>query len=157
MVFPSAVKPRIPDAFAVADALTTKTSVSVPPLPPRSTIVSVPESTLKVSLPAFPVMESLAAPPVRVSSPPLPIIVSASSPPAITSALLPPFSVSAPVPPVIVKAPVVTKLRSITLPPDAAVKLPLSTVALFCVELVAVKPIIPVALAVHPEVMIKMS
>ena len=63
----SAVKPFIPVAFTVAPEETTKTSVSDPEDPPKSAIISVPESMLKVSFPAFPVNVSLPKPPVRVS------------------------------------------------------------------------------------------
>ena len=50
-----AVKLLISVAFAVAPALTTKISLSDPPVPPKSVIVSVPRSTLKRSFPALPV------------------------------------------------------------------------------------------------------
>ena len=63
----SAVNPFIPVAFTMAPDETTKISVSEPEEPPKSVIMSVPESILKVSFPAFPVNVSFPKPPVRVS------------------------------------------------------------------------------------------
>ena len=71
-----AVKPAIPVAANVAPEATTTTSLSEPPLPPRSVTVSVPVLTLIISLPV---------PPVIISSPALPVIVSTSAPPIIVS------------------------------------------------------------------------
>ena len=57
----------IPVALALALPVTTNISLVA-----KSTIVSVPESTLKVSAPLLPVIVSSPPPPVRLSSPLLP-------------------------------------------------------------------------------------
>ena len=71
-----AVKPAKLSAVTVAPEAITKTSLSEPPLPPRSTMSSVPLSTVIISLPE---------PPVIISSPAPPVIVSTSAPPIIVS------------------------------------------------------------------------
>ena len=69
-----------------------------------------------------------------------------------------PFKVSAPAPPVTVKPlPDAINPKSIVAPPLAAVKLPLFSSELLIDALVAVNAVIPVALAVHPAVILRMS
>ena len=63
LVLPLAVKLTIFEAVAVALPLTIKISLSPPDAPPKSTIISEPESTLKVSAPDPPVIISAPASP----------------------------------------------------------------------------------------------
>ena len=74
-----AVNPTILVALAVAPEVTTNSSSSVPLEPPKSDIISEPESTLKVSLPPLPVMVSDPTPPVRSSAPASPTMISSPS------------------------------------------------------------------------------
>ena len=69
-----------------------------------------------------------------------------------------PFNVSAPVPPVMLKPlPEATRPKSMVTPLLSAVKLPLLTSELLMVALVAVNPDIPVAFAVLPAVILRIS
>ena len=146
----SAANPFIPVAFTVAPEETTKISVSEPEEPPKSLIISVPESMLKVSFPAFPVKVSLPAPPVSVSAPASPTIISSPDSPFTTLSCFPALSVLSPDPPVIVYLPVESDISIVTVP-DAAVRFA-EVAEAFALEdaFVATKPVMPVTLREAP-------
>ena len=80
-------------AFTVAELLTIRTSSSsAAPTPPRSLMISDPESILNVSFPAPPVMVSLSFPPVIISFPNPPTSISSPAAPVIISLPFPPVN-----------------------------------------------------------------
>ena len=156
-VFASAANPLILVAFTVAPIETISISTSDPDAPPKSVIMSVPESILKVSIPPLPVNLSFPIPPVKSSAPASPTRVSSPASPLRTLSFLPALSVLSPDPPVMVYFASESVISMVTVP-EAAVRLTADADVLALVEaVVASNPVIPVTFRLAPLVTLIIS